>query len=841
MRKTNTVFNLALQRLRYHKSRTLLTGIAILLTTMLLMGIATVSVAMFDMNRQMASESDYHAIFRGLSADQSAVLSRHIQVEALSTTEKFADIINGKMNGALIYQESVRDDRHADGTGGLMAPQIESGHYPETEDDICSSPAFFHRVGTEPTIGEKVTLSFRVNGKGEIQTKEFTICGLFPDMEIDEGIDDSRLIWSAHVSKALLSQYEEDGLYQPKPGAYLRVYGEDTLTYDEMEDRINAVASDIGLSLNEDAENVILNKQYLFTVTDPGTEIMMIAGFICLVVILFSALVIYSIYYVGVITDVQEIGKLKALGASGRQIAGLFICQGAVVSAIAIPAGLLIGFLLPRFLFPLVLYAYRASALTSTSRDSADALFGQIHMFSLPALLAVAVAVALTVCLSLLKPIRMARRVSPVEAIRYQENTTDRKSRKGHRQVKVTTLTFANLTRNRRRTAVTILTMGLSCVLFICVSAVLSSVSAEDMARRNIAKGDFRISLDYSRHDVEYPENNLDSLVQENYFNDAFLAQLASIEGVEAIERDHGKILSSTEIESVMYEDYENRLPLSYFTRDDISELNAGLAQGSIDYDRMTANHEVICTHVYSFEQYGLSIGDVLPLILHDGDREIPLTVTLTALTSVNATFPLLIMTEDTWNELGLVYDPTTNIYLYVKDAQYDNVKEALTDIVAENEYFTLFSLDVEIRIGRSQVSLTVYPVYLLLALIAVIGFINLINTMITSIVTRKKELGILQAIGLSGRQLVKMLSGEGLVFTTGTLIISLSLGNLSGYLLFLWAKKSHFMSISHYHYPLWESVGLTLTLLGGQLLITRLISRKMEKENLIDRIRGEE
>ena len=601
-----------------------------------------------------------------------------------------------------------------------------------------------------------------------------------------------------------------------------------------MEDRINAVASDIDLSEN----NIILNEQYLITATDPNTDIIVVAVVICLIVILFSALVIYSIYYVGVITDVQEIGKLRALGTSGRQITGLFICQGAVVSAFAIPAGLLIGFVLPYFLFPLVLSAYRASALNSSARDAADALRGQIHMFSLPVLLTVAAAVVVTVCLSLLKPIRMARRISPVEAIRYQENSTDKKTRKGHRQVKVGTLTFANLTRNRKRTAVTILTMGLSCVLFICVSSVLSSVSAEDMARRNIRKGDFRISIIWSRHDAEYTENNLDSLVQENYFSDAFLAQLSSIDGVKSVEREHGRILSSTEIESVMYDAYENRLPLSYFTRDDIAELNANLEQGSIDYDRMTANREVVCTHVYSFEQYGLSLGDVLPLTLHDGDREIPLTVTLTALTSPDSDFPLLIMTEDTWNELGLVYDPTTDIYLYVKDAQYDSVKEALTEIVAENEYFTLFSMDVEMRIGRSMVSLTIYPFYLLLALIAVIGFINLINTMITSIVTRKKELGILQAIGLSDRQLVKMLSGEGLVFTAGTLLISLTLGNLSGYILFLWAKKNHFMSVTRYHYPLWESISLTLVLLCGQFLITRLISKKMEKESLIDRIR---
>ena len=168
-------------------------------------------------------------------------------------------------------------------------------------------------------------------------------------------------------------------------------------------------------------------------------------------------------------------------------------------------------------------------------------------------------------------------------------------------------------------------------------------------------------------------------------------------------------------------------------------------------------------------------------------------------------------------------------------------MKESLTDIVAENEYFRLYSMDVETRIGRSSVGLTKDPLYLLLVLIAVIGFINLINTMITSIVTRKKELGVLQAVGLSGKQLVNMLAGEGLVFTAGTLLISLSLGNLAGYLLFFWAKEEHFMSISRYHYPIRESIGLTLVLLGGQLLITLLIRKKMEKESLIERIRNQE
>lgn len=839
MRKTNTVFTLAISRLRFHKSRTLLTGIAIMLTTMLLTAIGTVGIASFNMNRQAVLGSDYHAVFDSLTPDQADVLSKHINVEAMSTMEIFADIVNGKMNGALIYREPVRDDRLTDNDSVFGPLQMESGHYPEVEDEICSSPVFFRRIGAEPVIGGKVTLSFRVNGKGEILTKEFTISGLLPDVEIAEGIDDSRVMYSAHVSKVLLNQYNQNGMYKPILNAHLRVYGEGELTYNEITDRIHTVGTDIGLS----EENVILNKEYLHIMTDPDMDVIAVVAAISLIVILFSTLVIYSIYYVGVITDVQEIGKLKAIGASKGQIAKLFYCQGALVSAFAIPFGLLIGFLLPYFLFPVVVWKLSSSAINSNARDAAKALLGQIHMFSLPFLLLVAVAVLITVWLSLLKPIRMAKKISPVEAIRYQENTTHAKTRRGHRTVKVSTLTFANLTRNKRRTAVTILTMGLSCVLFICVSAVLSSVSAEDLARREIPEGDFRISLDYSLNDKEYPANNLDSLVQQAYFNEDFLAQLSAIEGVEKIERAHGEISSSDNGNSALYLDLDGepvRITLSYFTREDLDELNENLVQGTIDYDRMTANREVLCTHEYSFNECGLSLGDVFPLTLYDGNRKIPLTVTLTALTQPDGNYPLLIVTEDIWKELGLTCDPTTDIYLYVKDSQYDSVKDALTDIVAENEHFQLYSMDVEMMIGRSSVGLTVYPCYLLLSLIAVIGFINLINTMITSIVTRKKELGILQAIGLSDRQLVNMLAGEGLVFTTGTLLISLTLGNLAGYLLFRWAKDTHFMSVSRYHYPLWESIGLAVVLLGGQLLITRFMRKNVEKESLIDRIRND-
>lgn len=158
-----------------------------------------------------------------------------------------------------------------------------------------------------------------------------------------------------------------------------------------------------------------------------------------------------------------------------------------------------------------------------------------------------------------------------------------------------------------------------------------------------------------------------------------------------------------------------------------------------------------------------------------------------------------------------------------------------------QKKYFELYSMDEEMKIGTMSVSMIKYPMYGILMMIAVIGFMNLINTMITSIITRKRELGILQAIGLSDGQLTKMLAGEGLVFTAVTLIASLTIGNILGYMVFLWGKSSGFMSVTSYHYPIAESICLTAFLILGQLSVTFFIGKRVKKESIIDRIRSGE
>ena len=82
---------------------------------------------------------------------------------------------------------------------------------------------------------------------------------------------------------------------------------------------------------------------------------------------------------------------------------------------------------------------------------------------------------------------------------------------------------------------------------------------------------------------------------------------------------------------------------------------------------------------------------------------------------------------------------------------------------------------------------------YAFLIILGAIGIMNLINTMINSIYTRRRELGMIQAIGMSEKQLVHMMQLEGLFYTAGTLLVSLGLGSLAGYGVFLYAKAEYY------------------------------------------------
>lgn len=815
-----TITTLALSRIKYNKSRTVLTAVSVMLTTVLLAGLVTSALGMLDVNKQQAlTAGNTHATFSGLSAKQAEMLKNHMDIEAVDISELFATIDYDKMNGTLTCEKQLKEGIY------YRAGNLIEGHEPVAADEICGSKAFFERMNVEPVIGNKMSISFRPHGEGMIETREFTICGIVSQIDVAGlGISDSRLAYAASVSEALAEEY-----FTPQEREYranIRVYGEEELNYDAISEKIEAVAADIGC----EADKVSLNKAYLYTMTDPGTETMQIVCMIALGVIFFAGLVIYSIYYVSVITDVQEIGKLKAVGASDKQIRKMLLSEGMRISVFSIPAGLALGYLIPRLVLPIVMKRAIAENVTASEVE-------KIHMFSLPLLLLVAAAVLLLVAVSLRKPLKMAAKISPIEAIRYQESSSAKKIRKGNRSVTLIRLSAANLIRNKKRTLVTMVTMGLSCVLFMCLAGVMSSIRAEDLARRNIEKGDFKLCLDYASNDAEYPENNLNMMQKNNIFNEAFIRQMEAIDGVESIE--HGKkALISSDYPSKIFIDGERQVMLC-MDRELCEQYRREIKRGTIDYDMLTAECGVVFLSDYFFDELGFAIGDIVPLTVYDGDREVSISAKIEATVDTGDS-GYFALPEDIFEAL-LETDATYTLYITADPAKYDSVKAALQEIADAEKYFILYSMDEEMEIGKWGINLIKYPLYAILAMIAVISFMNLINTMMISIITRKRELGILQAIGLTDKQLAKMLAGEGLVFSAGTLFASLTVGNLFGYLVFVWAKEMKFMDLTVYHYPLVETILLILVLLLGQLGVTYFISKHLRKESLVERIRSGE
>lgn len=813
------ITSLAGSRIRYNKSRTILTAIAIMLTTTLLMALGTSAVGLRDFQtQQAASVSNIHATFNQLTAEQVSKLKNHVDVEALDANEIFASVENGKMNGFLTYGEEMKSGIYY-GVGALT-----EGRYAEEADEICGPKVFFERMGVEARVGNKVEISFRVQGKGQIQTREFVISGLVTERDISKlDISDSRIVYSATISKKLVDELipENQHIYS----ASVRVYGESQLNYDEMCLKINDVAADIGCSEND----VSINKDYLGTVTDPGTDTIKVVAAVALLIIVFSGIVIYSIYYVGVITDVQELGKLKALGASKKQIRRLLMKEGLFVSAMAIPAGLILGYLIPCIFLPIVLRKGMKISLVSFE-------LGTVHMFSLPVMLAVVIVVLVTVYVSLLKPMRMAGRISPIEAIRYQESSGKGKLREGNLSVDVFRLSKANLMRNKHRTIATMVTMALSCVLFMSMAGALNSISAEDMADRELEGSDFKISLDYALTDEEYPENNLENISKNNPFSDELIGQIEDMDGVEEV-RTLCKVSASSDNPAQLFKE-EPRLTISALTEDKAEEYGKEVKRGELDYDKLAAENGAVFTSDVFWEEYGLELGERIDFTVYDGDRQIPLSVTIEA-TVDDGSASMFLIPQEVYDSLKLENNSITDLYIKADADKYEEVKAAMETIADSQESFDLYSRDEEISIGAMSVNLVKLPMYAILIMIALIGFMNLINTMVTSIVTRKRELGMLQAIGLTNRQLVRMLAGESMVFMAGTLISSLTVGNLLGYLVFLWAKDSGFMSVTAYHYPVWETLALALMLVIGQLAITLFIGKRLGKESLIERIRN--
>lgn len=807
-----TITQTAVSNLKYNKTRSVLIMIAILLTSCLLMiiGSSGMSLSEFQKANIGQQSGEFEAGFVRLSQEQFDKISHHALVDKMGYTQGIGTIEMTQADGSMSFIDQNAQE--------MTYTKLTEGKMPEKENEFAGHLELIKSMGGTGKIGETITIPYRILGEGEIIKKDFVVSGILPSNELNE----LKKRYGGYVSEEFMKSAipQESRSYS----SYVKLTDGLGLNADDMKAKIKEMGKNAGL---ED-RNIITNNVYIMWTTDPGVETLVVCIVIGLVVVLFSCLVIYNIFYVGIIQKIQEFGKLRAIGATKRQLKGIILREGMFLAFIGIPIGILLGYAVTYFGLEKIIQNF------STNMSNDVQMPGIFHWQIIVLVLAISF---LAVYVSLKKPMKVASSISPIEAMRYGEgNKKNAKTRKGYDHVTLFRLTSSNMSRNKKRTLTTIFTMGLSCVLYVVIANVGSSMDPSDPAKRNLEKGDFSIDMDYSLNDEAYPENNLNNLQKQNLLGSEIISQIEEIDGVKEVETRKlilGRTNNGTIDEDSRYD------TIQILSKEDYNKRKDDIMDGDIDYDKAVASKGIIYSYGNFMESSGFSINGEIDLTIYDGDREIPFKGQIQGSTGSDSS--TLVMPEETFQSLGMENDATTRLYIYCDDKKYDAVKKSLQELVQNNERFLLSSWDDELKEGQMGIDLLLVPTYAFLAILGVIGFMNMANTMITSIITRKRELGILQAMGMTNKQLGKMLQAEGIVMTLGTLLIALTLGNILGYGFFLYAKETGMMSVTNYHFPVVE-LGIMITVLVlMQLILSYVMSRNVQKDALIDRIRYQE
>ena len=811
---------IALANMKYHKSKNILTGIAIFLTTLLLFVVPTVGYDMIVAEKIGINElyPTWHALFRNIDEETAQKLSVHHLVKRYGLRSDVGYMTDEDADIALMYMDAEGLD--------LYKMELSEGKLPEAENEIVVSPGILEELSQTGEIGDTILVPYQVDRNGGLdftEEKEFVISGFLADTEVSL----EQRVFTAFVSEEFLKKAvpEEQIVYR----FLFQVQTKQFATTEEIEASINLLASQFDIS----EQSMKVNEDYLWAnYIDPAYVPGMIA--IMLIIIAAGVITIYSIYYVSMGERVQEFGKIKAIGATKGQLRKIVLLEGFAVAGIAVPLGLLTGSLLVKYIFLGIFELYQnENAMVSALKQLV--LDGKVQLLYFWIYLIAVLVAAMTVYLSLLGPMQVASKVSEIEAMRYQDGQTvkrGKKKRKGYTDITVGRMAKVYLASNKKKSAITICSMAVTGLFFMIVATALSCANPEETSRNSI-RAQYKISPEIKFGDKEHPEMEWSQVQKNNPLSEKLRNEILQIEGIHSVE-----IFKETCVTSDAFNG--EREWIVGIPETGKKELEEGIIEGSVTYEELSSGDKVVADDKMFFWYPNLKIGDVIEVSVEDGDGTHTRLLEIAAIgdypNSFN-NFSFLMMSSEGINKFSN-HNLNFNYHIYADEPYDAEIEAQLNAIVSESGRMELDVWKDVYEEHKSNIAMTSGICYVFLAVLGAICIMNMINTMIHSVHIRKKEFGMLQAVGMSDAQLQKMLRIEGLFYTIGTLIVAVGGGSIAGYPVFLWAKSNGILSIRDYHYPAVPALVVVVVLIVVQMILTLALSKSLKKQSLIDRIR---
>lgn len=755
---------------RSHKTRNRLAILAIALTTILISAVLTVGISV-----------TYTVMNYGEAAPGPGSIGSIIGDEA--ACEKIRDLPN-VVHADYIEKCSsspLRNDEFAGMSVYLMAAQqsyydhnyvtLEDGRFPENPQEIILSDNMIEKLSLrEPVIGSQVTLDVVIQENGQAKEKAFpfTVSGYFknPLITLEDTYDE------------IYTSLDFVPAYNPETDDY------DQEIYVSVDD-LNPLLlkTDVAAKLSEISDAVGAggySTKHTSTMGDLMYGILP-AGCFVLFIILSGYFLIYNVFYLSIAADIRWFGMLKTVGTTAKQLKKILMAQIRRLSAWGICIGTVIGYVVGDYLAPGVMSETIYSAFYKSPNFFVIFCLGALFSW-------------ITVYISAHRSLRMAVRISPVEAAKFVPK--------------------------KRKNLFTILSFALSGIMFMVAANVTLGYSVERMVERYNMDDMYLLHKSFM-WSLEEPYQPISQKTVDEIAGLPFVESTdviyAGRSGEYSIDLADGSVYydgSSAEFKQTgkiadmakqMKED-GNLFEKDFVEEHDSVKLSVcGLSakrllrqapyleilEGSLDGDKF-ASGDFIVWLLQGNEE--IHEGDQLELSVYDSENDVWHTKNVTVLAVAKSTdifgtddlanssmaLSMAAFKElfpDYENMIGKIQIQTRG---EITQKERDEIaavyeKEHSTQITAGDRYTTRESFVAQ---KRTMVLIGMF----LSALFGIIGISNVINTITSDVFSRKIELAAMQSIGMTKKQLWKMLFGDSMRFSLAAVAAMIPVGSVLSY-----------------------------------------------------------
>lgn len=811
---------LSRRSLKAARARNIIAIFAIVLTAVMFTAVFTIALSMnksFQEQNFRQAGGNFHGSFKNVTEEQKEQLKGDPMIQ-----EAGGRLLVGMPEKSPFLKSHVEVGYSDETCASAMYCIPTEGRLPkEGTMEAATDTRVLALLGVEPKIGATFTITYRM-GKylgDQVQevTSTFTLCGYW---EYDEAGSASHVLVPESYAKEQLASYASQG-EQDNTGTWdLYVNFKSSM---HIQEDLNQVLENQGYqSTDQTQDNYIatgVNWGYtgaqMSNNMDAGT-LAGIAGAMALIIFT-GYLIIYNIFRISVTGDIRFYGLLKTVGTTGKQIRSMIRRQALLLCVIGIPVGLLAGWIIGGLLVPVV-----TSSMSGVKGEISinPVIFVGAGLFSLA-----------TVFLSVSKPGRIAGKVSPVEAVRYTEQDAGRKKRKkGEKGGKTYRMAFANLGRNKSKTVLILLSLSLAVVM---LNVTYTFTNGFDMDKY-LEKW---VSTDFVVGHAKYFQNSFYS--EDEELPEEIIAQIEKEEGITGSGRIYGQV--STIVEYVTEEAYralrknwpddidelvknetrneegllqdqaqvygmeEFPLTKAETLEGDLSKLT----DGSGDYIAAIVEKDDYDDPIDDSQHW--QVGDQMTLSYIDETRLIDTRTGEEAADDTPEEYIELEITkshEKTYTVCARVTIRNSMSYRhygresfilpaeeFIKQTGTDSVMTYVFDTTNEaNDRMEAFLKDYteNVQVEYDYESKQSYAdqfngfrnMFLLMGsllsfAIGLIGILNFINGVMTGIISRKREFAVLQAVGMTGRQLKQMLAIEGCLYGIGAILLALAINAL--------------------------------------------------------------